>query len=103
MMKKIKLLLFILFINVLFIPIAFAEGEVKIKSIELDSKSTDTIVKSEPTFSGLEMNFDLSFKNPSDYAKFKIVIENTTDENYTISEDTSFNKSNYLTYTYEVE
>lgn len=92
-MKKIKYLIFALLLSFVFIPNAFAKGNVEIKSIELDSKSDNTVVKKDPTFNGLEMNFGLAFKTKGDYAKYKIVIKNDTNTDYKITEDTSFNAS----------
>lgn len=86
----------------MFIPNVFAKG-VEIKSIELVSKSDNTVEKLNPTFNGLEMNFDLSFKVKNDNAKYKVVIKNDTNTDYQISEDTSFNTSKYITYKYEVD
>ena len=102
-MKKIKYLIFALLLSFVFIPNAFAKGNVEIKSIELDSKSDNTVVKKDPTFNGLEMNFGLAFKTKGDYAKYKIVIKNDTNTDYKITEDTSFNASEYITYKYNTD
>ena len=83
-------------------PNALAKEGIGIKSIELDSKSDNIVVKSDPVFSGMDMNFDLSFKTKGDYAKYKVVVKNDTDTDYRISEDTSFNVSEYITYKYDV-
>lgn len=102
-MGKIRSFIFVILLNLMVLPVTvFAKESVEIKSLELDSKSNNTIIKSEPTFSGLEMNFDLSFKTIGDFAKYKVVIKNNTDVDYNISEDTSFNESEYMTYKYEV-
>ena len=100
-MNKIKFFLFAILVSVFMIPNVFAKG-VEIKSIELDSKSENTTINSEPTFNGLEMNFDVSFKQKNDFAKYKVVIKNDTGVDYKISDDTSFNDSKYITYKYEV-
>jgi len=102
-MGKIRSFIFAILLSLMVLPVTvFAKESVEIKSLELDSKSNNTIIKSEPTFSGLEMNFDLSFKTIGDFAKYKVVIKNNTDVDYNISEDTSFNESEYMTYKYEV-
>ena len=100
-MNKIKFFLFAILVSVFMIPNVFAKG-VEIKSIELDSKSENTTINSEPTFNGLEMNFDVSFKQKNDFAKYKVIIKNDTGVDYKISDDTSFNDSKYITYKYEV-
>ena len=103
-MKKYILLVISIFMFTMFMPfIVDAKESIEIKSIELDSKSENTIVKSEPTYSGLEMNYDLSFKTTGDYVKYKVIIKNTSDTDYKISEDTSFNESEYITYKYEFD
>ena len=53
-----------------------AASSIEIKSVELDTKSENTVINSEPTFNGLEMSYNLTFKEVNDYAKYKIVIEN---------------------------
>ena len=78
----------------------YAKDTIEIKSIELDSKSDNTTINSEPTFSGLEMNYDLSFKELNDFAKYKITIENNTNKEYQVKEDKPFNISEYVTYSY---
>ena len=91
-MKKIKYLLFTLLSFILIIPAVYAAEDVKITSI-----------KSEPTYNGLEMNFDVAFKTKGDYAKYKVTVKNDSNKDYQISEDTSFNASDYITYKYEVD
>ena len=98
-MKNIKHLLFTLLMSLLMITNVYAKDSVEIKSITLDTKSENTVVNSEPTFNGLEMNYDLTFKQVNDYAKYKIVIENNKD--YKVTEDKSFSISEYVTYKYE--
>ena len=102
-MKKIKYLLFTLLLTIFLIPNVYAKDNVEIKSITLDSKSENTIVNKEPIHNGLLMDFDLSFKQKNDYAKYKVIIKNDTNIEYKISNDTAFNKSDHITYTYDVE
>lgn len=101
-MRNIKYLLFTILVCLFAIPNVFAKGVVEIKSIELDSKSENAAINSEPTFNGLKMDFDVSFKEKNDFVKYKVLIKNDTDIDYKISNDTSFNTSEYITYTYEV-
>ena len=102
-MKNFKYIVFALIIGLIFIPNVFAKGDVEIKSIDLVSKSDNTTIKADPTFSGLEMNFDLAFKTKNDNAKYKVVIKNDTNTDYQISEDTSFNTSEYISYSYKAD
>ena len=100
-MKQIKYLLYTSILWLLIIPVVYA-ANVEISSIELDSKSDNAKIESEPTFNGLEMNYDVFFKTPSDFVKYKVTIKNNTNKDYKISEDTSFNKSAYINYEYDV-
>jgi hypothetical protein len=102
-MKKISYLILTLLITLLITPIVFAKENVEIKSIDLEFKSTNVGENSKPTFKGLEMNFDLSFKKQGDYAKYEVVVKNNTNTDFQISEDTSFNGSKYITYKYKVD
>ena len=60
-MKKIQYFVISFFLYVILMPVVFASENIEIQSIELDSKSINTVINAEPTFNGLEMNFDLSF------------------------------------------
>lgn len=102
-MKKISYLMLIIFMSLLIAPIVYAKGNVEIKSIELEKKSENIVINSEPTFKGLEMNFDLTFKKLGDYATYTVVVKNNSDKEFQISEDTSFNTSKYITYKYDVD
>ncbi len=103
MKKYFSFLLVVALFGLIFIPGAFAENKVGIKSIDLVEKSENTSINSEPKFNNLEMNFDVAFKAKDDYVKYKVVVSNNTDIDYKISEDTSFNDSQYMTYKYDVE
>ncbi len=96
-MKKISYLIFTIFVSILMIPFVFAES-ISIKSIDLLEKSETATVKSEPTFSGLEINYDLSFENLNDYVQYKIAIENSTDKDYSINMNDKI--SNYVSLEY---
>ncbi len=102
-MKRIKIILFALFISMLLIPSVYAKEAIEIKSIEMEDKSENTTIKSNPKHNGLDMSFDIAFKTKDDYVKYKVVVKNNTDNIYQISEETSFNDSEYIKYRYEVE
>ena len=101
-MKIRKLLLYISFVLVAFFSITDvnASENVKIKSIELIDKSVNTTETSETTFNGLEMNFDLKFMSVDDYAKYKVVVQNSENKDYKISIDSNFGNSKYIAYDY---
>lgn len=102
-MKKLNIILIVAFITLLFIPNLKAEDTIKIKSIILESKSVNAYEKSSPSYEGLDLNFDLEFREVSDYVKYKIIIENNTDKDFFLEEDLSFNNSEFIKYNYYVE
>ena len=101
-MNRIKYILLGLLLTIIFIPNVSAKG-VEITSITLDNKSNNTVINSNPTHNGLEMNFDIGFKEKNDFVKYKVVVKNNTNTDYKISNDTSFNESSFITYKYETE
>ena len=96
---KILLIFILLF---LLIPNAFAKENISIESVTLDSKSKNTI-KSEATYEGLSIYFDIKFSKVTDYAKYKIVINNQSNEDYEITEDGNLNNSEYIIYEFSFE
>ena len=103
MKKYLSLIIIIMLFGFMFIPNVFADNKVFIKSIELVEKSENTTINSEPKFNNLVMDFDIAFKAQDDFVKYKVVVSNNTNIDYKISEDTSFNGSQYMTYKYDVE
>ena len=99
-MKKISYLLLIILVS-LFIPNVNAKEEVSIESINLVDKSELTTELSSPTKSGLKIGFDLSFSNVGNYAKYEVVVNNDSNKEYEINDETSFSSSNYIEYKYE--
>lgn len=101
MKKHIKYLIPI-FIIVMFlwVPNVFAAKNITIESATLTDKSASVSEISEPTLNGLNIGFDLSFSQVNDYAKYKVVINNPTSEDYEVSKSKEFISSDYLTYTY---
>ncbi len=102
-MKKKEIILLVLFLSFIFIPNVFAEENVSIESVMLDSKSENTEITNEGTYEGLSINFDIKFNEVNDYAKYKIVINNQSDEDYEIGTDNKFSESNYITYEYSFD
>ena len=99
-MKKIISIFIVLLITILFIPNVNA-ASVSISNIKLDSKSNDTIELTKPTSSGLNINFDLSFSNVGDFAKYEVEVDNPTNSEYVINTKNNFSNSDYLEYSYE--
>ena len=91
-MKKLLLIL----LTFLFIPNVYAANNVVIESVTLDSKSDNTEIVNEATYQNLSIKFDIKFNEVNDFAKYKIVINNQTNEDYEISEVNP--NSQYVTY-----
>ena len=99
-MNKFKLL-FIIILNVIFLTNVQAKDGVHIESVELDSKSDTTEILQDATYEDLTVNFEVDFKQLDDYVKYKIVINNTTNDDYKINKDSS--KSEYISYEYNYD
>ena len=106
-MKKIKYILMVLLATFLLAPSSWAtqgnQYAVEIKSIEQEAITGDTEETAAPSFSGLEMNLNVSFVSPSDSITYKIVIQNNTSTEYILSEETPFDNSEYVTFAYELD
>ena len=102
-MKNYLKTLLVLFLAFIFIPNAFAKENVSIESVTLDSKSKNTVIINEATYEGLSINFNIKFSEVKDYAKYKIVINNQSNEDYEITEGSNFNNSEYISYEYSYE
>ena len=101
-MKLKKIFLYTSFIFIIFLSTNVnASDNVKIKSIELIDKSVNTTEVSKATFDGLVIDFDLKFISVDDYAKYKVIVENSESKDYKISVDSNFSNSKYITYEYE--
>ena len=99
-MKKIGMILLII-LTMCFIPKVYAAEGVAIESVDLDSKSTNAVIVSDATFEGLSLKFDIKFDDIDDFVKYKLVIKNSTDTSYELTESTS--SSSYITYEYSYE
>ena len=104
-MKKIsKFLLLIIIMTFSFtISNVYAEEKITIESITIDEKSDTATELSKPTKDGMNIGFDLSFAQVNDYVKYKVIINNPTNEEYQIEKEAKFNSSDYLTYKYEFD
>ena len=100
-MNKLKVLLAL--VAIVLMPNVYAAKDVTIESIELVDKSTAVTELSEPTVKGLNVSFDLSFSDLDDFAKYKIVLDNPTNEDYEVAKENEFKTSEYLQYTYEFD
>ena len=100
-MKKTINIVMILIISLMFIPNVYASNNIKIDSVSLVDKSENVIELSKPTINDMSLGFDISYLNLGDYAKYKVVITNTSSRDYYINNETKFKSSDYLTYKYE--
>ena len=72
----------ILFTILLLLPFIVLAENVSIKDIKLVEKSEYVVEKSKPTFSGLNVSFDLKFEQLGDNATYRAIIENKDNDNY---------------------
>ncbi len=101
-MKRTIKLLMILFMFML-IPNILKAAEVSIENITLVDHSDLLSEKTPASASGLNVNFDVSFTNLDDFAKYKVVINNPTNTEYEVQQETDFTSSDHIVYTYSYE
>ena len=103
MNKNCKLIIY--FLILLFPFIANAEdNDIKIKSIDLVEKTENVVELEKAKFENLEVWVNLKFFELNDSAKYKLVIENTSDKEYKFnSTGDIFTKEKYISYTFDFE
>ena len=102
-MRKI-LLLIVLFLFPVFVLAETCSTEgITIKEITLEELSEETLEKAEPTVDGMNISLDLKMKEVGDYAKYKITIQNDTDENYEFNKDNLITNSEFIRYTFDTD
>ena len=103
-MKKLTtiLLFLITLIASLYISNVYAE-DVSIESISIESKSDTAVEVNEATYSNLKINFDIGFTNKDDYIKYKVVINNKTNDDYEINNTKIGTESEYIKYEYSYD
>ena len=105
-MKKIAQLIMIILITLFFnIPlIRAAENDIEIKSVELVEKSTNTIELENAKFEDLDVWFKLKFFELNNNAKYKIVIKNSSTEDYLVNNNSDeFTDEKYIDYKFIYE
>jgi len=95
-MKKALVVL----ICLMFIPFVYAKENVEIQSIELVDH-TEGLVAKDPVFEGLDINYDIAFRNVDDYAKYKVTIKNNTNQDYIVNNTNKFDESAYFKYEFD--
>ena len=110
MYKKVRLLLLSIIFLVPFMVFAESKventnhsGDVYIASSEL-IKSSDGVEEVEkPTLKDLNVKFNIRFSEVNQSIEYKLIIKNTSNKDYNISTDNSFNKSDYITYNFKYD
>ncbi len=71
-----------------------------IYNLSQESISNTTLIKENPNYDGLELNFDVSFRNVNDYVTYKVEIDNPTDTDFKVLTGEDFGDSEYIKYEY---
>ena len=100
--KSIIRCILIFIFSFAFISNVHAE-DITLESVTLDYKSEEVSIVNDPIVDKLTIKFDVSFKNVGDFVKYKIIINNQSNEDYEIRENSSLNNSNYISYVYSYD
>ena len=101
-MKKISII--IILITLIFAyTYVYANDTISISNIEIADISDNTIINEEPTISGLSFSMDVTFFEVNDFIKYKIEVENNSNDDLIISDDIKFNNNDYITYEYSID
>ena len=110
MYKKVKLLLLSIIFLVPFMVFAESKvenidhsGDVYIASSELIKASDGVEEIEKPTLKDLNVKFNIRFSEVNQSIEYKLIIKNTSNKDYNISTDNSFNKSDYITYNFKYD
>lgn len=110
MYKKVKLLLLSIIFLVPFMVFAESKventnhsGDVYIASSELIKLSDGVEEVEKPTLKDLNVKFNIRFSEVNQSIEYKLIIKNTSNKDYNISTDNSFNKSDYITYNFKYD
>ena len=99
-MKKIKYLVLLIAL-LLFPSIVNAEGNIAITKIVKKDITGYAYELNPPTFSGLTVNYDLSFHSVGDSVTYIATVQNSDKESYKIENKNSFSPSGYMTYEFK--
>jgi len=110
MYKKVRLLLLSIIFLVPFMVFAESKventnhsGDVYIASSELIKLSDGVEEVEKPTLKDLNVKFNIRFSEVNQSIEYKLIIKNTSNKDYNISTDNSFNKSDYITYNFKYD
>ncbi len=93
--------LFIFLLSFIFVSNVYAAENVSIESITLDSKSDNAEEINDASYEALSIKFNIKFYEVDDYVKYKIIINNSTNMDYEMSENKS--NSEYIKYEYSYD
>ena len=103
-MKKILLFLGLFLLLIPFcVKAEDLNDKVIIKSIELLKKSNNTEEIGEATINDLNVSFNLKFFEVGDYAKYKLIVVNNTDDELELTADNIKSEDGYTMYDIEYE
>ncbi len=102
-LKKCFLLLIISLIPFLVKAESCDSEGITIESIELEEKSESVIELAEATVENNKIKLNLDITTLGDSAKYKIVIENTSEEDYELDKNLIDSESEYVKYSIEYE
>ena len=87
-MKKTIKLLFLLFVILININV-YAKSDVYIESVDLidDSIIGDVEILEDSSFEDMSLKFNIRFYEINSSVKYKVVVKNNSDKNYTMSDN----------------
>lgn len=77
--------------------------DINIETVTLDYNAGGVVINEDPFIDNLSIKFNLKFRNKGDFVKYKIVINNASNEDYEISEKDNLNTSKYIKYIYSYD
>ena len=104
-MKKTIKLLFLLFVILININV-YAKSDVYIESVDLidDSIIGDVEILEDSSFEDMSLKFNIRFYEINSSVKYKLVVKNNSDKNYTMSDNIIDNNDNsYIKYYYSYD
>ncbi len=103
-MKRITKIILLLLILFSFAGIVNAESNIEIINVYKENVKGTAEEIDTPSFKGLNVSFNVRFKNKNDSIKYRITLKNNTNKDYKISDDIeSFQPSDYIKYEYEFD
>ena len=77
-------------------------NDISISGVEVVEKSDTANISSQPTYSGMNINFAIKFYNLNDYVRYKIKVTNKGNEDILISDKGTINTSpdDYINYSF---